>query len=192
MPLLRPYKITSPFGMRKHPITGIYTLHEGIDINANFENIYSYADGKVLRVSYYKTIGKYIDIQHNGYFTRYQHLSKTLVEVGQTIARKELVGVSGNTGVGTGPHLHFGISKNGKWVNPEMFSPITKTEISINGKKYKGFLDDENVSYVEVRKPFEDLGHNVEWNKGVSVSITDFYNQAIDRLIFLLNTVKNE
>ena len=190
MPLLRDYKVTSPFGWRKHPVTGLHSKHEGIDINANFETIYSYADGKALRIGYHSALGKFLDIGHDNYFTRYQHLSQILVKTGQLVTRKEEIAVSGNTGMSTGPHLHFGIFYNGEWVDPELFSPIRKTEIVIDGKKYKGFLDKEDLAYVEVRKPFEDLGHKVEWNKGVSVSITDFYNESIDKLLEELKTMK--
>jgi murein DD-endopeptidase MepM/ murein hydrolase activator NlpD len=193
MPLKREYIITSPFGMRVHPVTHKQQLHEGIDIKCAYEDIYSYAEGEIIRTAYHKNLGYYIDIDHGYYITRCQHLSKFHVEAGQQALREQLIATSGNTGMSTGPHLHFGIKikETGKWVDPEMFSPVTKIEIDIDGKKYKGLLDhEEDISYVEVRKPFEDLGHKVDWQDGVKIKITDYYDWAIDKLIGILNGLK--
>lgn len=178
MPLLRDYVITSPFGMRKHPITNKEQLHEGIDIKCSYENIYAYADGEVIRTAYHKNLGYYVDIQHCGYITRYQHLSKFRAEVGQKVKRKQLIAVSGNTGMSTGAHLHFGIKVNGKWVDPEMFSPVKIIEVKLNDKIYKGLLEENGTSYIEIRETFEDLGAKVTWSaeNGVEIDAKNIKN----------------
>ena len=112
--------VTSPFGYRVHPISKETTFHYGIDLAAdNGSIINSFADGQVADCGYSKIFGNYIKIKHTGGFVSfYAHLSRTLVKKGETVKRGEQVGKAGDTGVATGPHLHFEIRKNGKVVDP--------------------------------------------------------------------------
>jgi hypothetical protein len=116
-------RITSPFGMRVHPVTGVYTGHQGVDIAAAIgTSVYAIADGKVIFVGEITNGGKAIYIQHDhGIVSKYMHLSEYLVHVGQVVKKKDQIALSGNTGRVTGPHLHLQIEQNGRPVNPLRF-----------------------------------------------------------------------
>lgn len=171
VPLKRDFKISSPFGMRVHPIAKVEQLHEGIDIICDHEKIYSYGPGFVLRAAFHENLGYFIDVQHKGYLTRYQHLSKMYVEPGQKIETGELIGVSGNTGLSTGPHLHFGIQVKGKWVDPLLFSEFEEIKITVDGIARPGLKDRQGKTYVAVRETFEALGVGVSWSAKDGVEV---------------------
>lgn len=109
--------ITSYYGGRE--VEGSKNYHKGIDINLRYENVYAARAGTVITAKYSNSYGYYIVIDHgNKIQTLYAHLSKLDVKVGQKVGARELIGVSGNTGWSTGPHLHFEIRVNGSQVNP--------------------------------------------------------------------------
>ncbi len=112
--------ITSPFGMRHDPFTGIMRFHNGVDIaNRVGTKIVASMAGVVARTGINPTYGRYIIIRHeDGFQTLYAHLSRILVRRGERVRQDELIGRMGNTGYSTGPHLHFSIFKNGKPVDP--------------------------------------------------------------------------
>lgn len=115
--------VTSKFGMRKHPVLGEYRMHTGIDIGASYGTNVDAADaGMVIISDYSSSYGHYIVIDHgNGYTTLYAHLSKRLVKAGDKVKQGAIIGKVGSTGLSTGPHLHFEISKNGTRINPAQF-----------------------------------------------------------------------
>ena len=111
-PTERGYKISSPYEYRINPVTGKRELHAAIDIAGpkHGSNIYAANNGVIVEAKYSSSLGNYIVINHNnGYYTLYAHLSKILVEVDQHVARGQVIGLLGNTGRSTGPHLHFGV-----------------------------------------------------------------------------------
>jgi len=113
--------ITSHFGMRKDPISGVMSFHTGIDLRADIgTTIVAALDGVVSVTSENRIYGRYIIMSHvNGYKTLYAHLNTFSVKQGDRVARGRKIGESGNTGYSTGPHLHFSIyDKNNKLVNP--------------------------------------------------------------------------
>jgi len=111
--------ITSPFGERIHPESKIKHFHNGIDIRSKGSYVYSILPGKVGRVKYDKKLGIYIEIIHNnGLKSIYGHLEKINVLEGETINQMVPLGITGNTGTTTGPHLHFIIKKNNKAIDP--------------------------------------------------------------------------
>lgn len=116
-------RITSNFGSRKSPTKGASTYHEGIDIGApTGTKVIAAASGEVVISKYSYSGGNYIMIDHgSGIFTVYMHLSKRSVDVGVEVKQGQKIGEVGSTGYSTGPHLHFGIRKNGKYVNPLTF-----------------------------------------------------------------------
>ncbi|MDD3392034.1 MAG: M23 family metallopeptidase [Bacilli bacterium] len=106
------YTITSNYEWRINPITGLREFHDGIDIAGTGygSNIYAANNGTVVTATYSNIGGNYIIIDHNnGYYTYYGHMSKLLVEVGDTVARGSVIGLMGWTGQATGTHLHFGL-----------------------------------------------------------------------------------
>ena len=114
----------SPYGMRTHPIRGIRKMHTGQDIPCSrFEPIYAVAKGEVVVSKRSKTAGRYIEVQHEtkdgtDIRTRYMHLSTRRVYEGRSVRKGKKIGRCGNTGLSTGPHLHFEVEVNGKKVAP--------------------------------------------------------------------------
>lgn len=113
-------RISSGYGWRIHPITGQRRFHDGLDIAANHGNpVYAYTDGRVVEAGWNGGYGNCVLIDHgNGLKTRYAHLSRIDVRVGQKVKVGQRIGAVGSTGNSTGPHLHFEVIKNGKTQNP--------------------------------------------------------------------------
>lgn len=119
-PLPDDAEVSSPFGMRQHPILKAPVLHSGIDIAAaDGTPIRACGRGKVLAVTVLKAYGSVIVIDHGGGLaTVYAHLSTVAVKEGQSVGEGEVVGKVGRTGQVTGPHLHLEVRKSGDPVNP--------------------------------------------------------------------------
>ena len=101
-------KITSVFGHRDSPTAGASTNHGAIDIAVNYVPVYAPADGKVIIAKWLSGYGNYVMIDHgDGYYTGFGHLSAFSVSKGQTVSRGQKIATSGNTGISTGPHLHY-------------------------------------------------------------------------------------
>ncbi len=112
--------ITSPFGMRYHPIFHVWRMHTGVDFRAPMHSRVVAADsGVVLFAGWYDGYGKVVMINHGGgTVTLYAHLSEWLVHKGEAVHQGQEIALSGMTGFATGPHLHFEVRRNGKPVNP--------------------------------------------------------------------------
>ena len=118
---LKSYTITSPFGMRIHPIHKVERFHKGVDMAApQGTPIYAAKSGKVTTTSYQAGgAGYYVSINHgDGFASIYMHMTHYIVKPGQHVSTGQVIGYVGSTGGSTGPHLHFGISYNGTYVNP--------------------------------------------------------------------------
>ena len=107
-------RITSKYGMRTHPITGVYKLHTGVDIGApRGANFIAANDGIVTKASYNSAYGNMVIIDHGGgVSTLYAHGDQILVQVGQTVKRGDPILKVGSTGYSTGPHAHFEVRLN--------------------------------------------------------------------------------
>ena len=119
-PLRIPLVVTSKHGYRRHPVTGRYQHHEGIDFRAaTGTRVYASKAGKVIFAGRKNGYGNVIGIEHDNDFTTwYGHLSSIRVRVGQTVNQGRVIGLSGNTGISTGPHLHFEIRYKGRSEKP--------------------------------------------------------------------------
>ena len=115
---LKSIHITSRFGMRHHPILHRYCMHNGVDLKAHYENVFSMFPGKVVSIGHNKRSGKYVIIQTDSYSVSYCHLSSIFVRDSQYVNAREVIAVSGNTGMSTGPHLHLTTKKDGKVIDP--------------------------------------------------------------------------
>ena len=115
--------LTSGFGYRIDPFTGLRQMHEGLDIaNRIGTSIDTPADGVVYRVFNNFGFGLMVEINHGyGIVTRYGHLSKAYVKVGQRVKRGERIAAMGNSGRATGPHLHYEVRLNGVPINPQNY-----------------------------------------------------------------------
>lgn len=121
---LKSYTITSRFGLRKDPFTGKLTGHDGLDMAAPKNTpIYATRAGVVSFAGYQENgAGYYVWINHgDGYKSIYMHMTRYIVEEGQTVEAGELIGYVGTTGRSTGYHLHFGIKYNSSYVDPQKY-----------------------------------------------------------------------
>ncbi|MDC7219738.1 MAG: M23 family metallopeptidase [Spirochaetales bacterium] len=119
-PLDHYWEVTSPYGMRNHPVTGNWEKHEGIDVRApRGTPIYAAEKATVIETTELDNYGILVILKHRGgYETRYAHLDEIFVKEGDSVNRGQLIALSGNTGISTGPHLHFEIRRNGQSVDP--------------------------------------------------------------------------
>lgn len=126
--------VTSPFGMRYHPILHRKILHTGVDLRCDGAVVSAFAPGTVIYAGVLSGYGNIVIIDHgNGYQTRYAHLESMSVDEGDSVTEGEQIGVSGESGNVTGPHLHFEIRKNNVPVNPMTFFNTSQvTDISKN------------------------------------------------------------
>lgn len=115
--------VSSRFGRRLHPILKVIRMHEGLDLASNYGSpIYAPADGVVVYVGKNGSYGNFIIIDHlKGFETRYGHLSRINVEIGQKVRRGEKIGEVGSSGLSTNPHLHYEVVYKGKNLDPELF-----------------------------------------------------------------------
>lgn len=123
-------RITSPFGYRHHPITGVVQFHRGVDLAApRFAPVRAAADGIVTRIGFDALLGTYVVLQHSGGFeTYYAHLAKTRVTLNETVGSGTIIGRVGSTGLATGPHLHFEVREAGRPKDPLLLLPPVRTE----------------------------------------------------------------
>jgi murein DD-endopeptidase MepM/ murein hydrolase activator NlpD len=123
-----PGVLTSRFGWRTDPINGKSAYHRGLDIRGRIgSDVKATAFGTVIIQNYDKGNGRYVLLDHgNGFRTKYAHLQKSLVQKGDTVARGQIVGLVGNSGRSTGPHVHYEIHYDDKIVNPTRFVRIAK------------------------------------------------------------------
>jgi murein DD-endopeptidase MepM/ murein hydrolase activator NlpD len=136
-------RISDKFSKKRwHPILKRYRAHLGIDYAApRGTPVKSAGDGKIIHVGRKGGYGKTVIIQHSdGYKTLYAHLNgyRKGIKRGKYVKKKQLIGYVGSTGLSTGPHLHFGLYKNGRAINPNSVVRITKEKL--NGKDKKAFL----------------------------------------------------
>ncbi len=112
-------RLTSSFGMRRHPILGYTKMHTGTDFGApRGTPIYAAGDGTIIKAGWHGGYGKHVRVRHNKeYVTTYSHMSRLLVKAGQRVKQGQVIGRVGTTGRSTGPHLHYEVLQNGKFVN---------------------------------------------------------------------------
>lgn len=113
-------RVTSGFGWRQHPVTGTHSHHRGIDLAAKPGTpVRSPFPGRVVSVSEGPHLGLHVVVDHDeGFRSLYAHLSRALVKPGDSVTAASMVGQSGSSGRATGPHLHFGLYKDGEAIDP--------------------------------------------------------------------------
>lgn len=126
-------KINNEYGFRRNPFGGrSYEFHAGMDIDGDRGDIIvAPANGIIVKAGWQGGYGRLIEIDHgNGLTTRYGHLARLEVEVGDTVTRGQLIGLVGSTGRSTGPHLHYELRLNEKSINPRRFLPPEPARIN--------------------------------------------------------------
>jgi murein DD-endopeptidase MepM/ murein hydrolase activator NlpD len=125
IPAIRPCTgtINDGFGVRMHPILHVRQMHEGIDFTTDVGTpVFATGDGVIDFVGNKEGFGLMVEIDHGfGYVTVYGHLSRTLVREGQKITRGKEIALSGNSGLSTGPHVHYEVHHDGVALNPDGF-----------------------------------------------------------------------
>lgn len=115
--------ISSGFGVRRDPLIGAPAMHSGLDFRAPLGTLaHATAPGTVVKAGWNGGYGRMVEVDHgNGFSTRYGHLGKILVKVGDKVALGDVIGKTGSSGRSTGPHLHYEVRHNGKALNPVGF-----------------------------------------------------------------------
>lgn len=123
--------ISDGFGMRFHPILHMRLMHEGVDLVADVGTpVHATGNGVVSYVGQRGGYGNVVEVDHGfGYTTMFGHLEKALVREGQKVKRGQVIALSGDSGLSTGPHLHYEVIKNGVNVNPASYF--------FNGREYE-------------------------------------------------------
>jgi murein DD-endopeptidase MepM/ murein hydrolase activator NlpD len=124
------------FGQNINPFSGQYYIHKGIDISTyrSGDPVVTTADGQVVTIEYTGDFGNYVIIRHkHGYYTRYAHLLSARVRLGQRVQQGEVIGYIGNTGLSTGPHLHYEIHIGSDVVDPYKYMNI-RSSIAKQGR----------------------------------------------------------
>jgi len=149
---LRHARITSSFSHRRyHPILHRYRPHHGTDFGARRGTpLLAVNAGKVIFAGRMGGYGKVVKIKHNGgYVSLYAHQSRIRVKRGQWVKKGQIIGYVGSTGRSTGPHLHFGLTKNGRWINP-MKVLRRKSAGGTILKKFTKYKETKTVKYKKV------------------------------------------
>jgi murein DD-endopeptidase MepM/ murein hydrolase activator NlpD len=124
------------FGQNENPFTGQYYIHKGIDLSTYRQGdpIVATADGQVVTVDYdYQGgFGNYVIIKHkHGFYTRYAHMQSFRVAIGQRVQQGEVIGYIGNTGLSTGPHLHYEVHIGSDVVDPYKYLNIRSSNVKL-------------------------------------------------------------
>ena len=137
--------VTSAFGRRLDPFTGRWTHHEGVDYHGAYGTpVYAVADGDVTEARYTGGYGNSVRIRHrSSMITHYAHLSSIAVRHGQKVRKGQVVGRIGSTGRSTGPHLHFGLMQNGRWINPSQLKMVGAEKL--NDKQMTQFRQQQDA-----------------------------------------------
>jgi len=119
---LKNLRINSGYGFRIHPITSEWKKHQGIDLFARHDTIYSILDGVIEKIDFDESTGLYIKIRHSEHLeTLYGHLSACYVMPDDSVKYGDAIGISGATGRVTSEHLHFAVKYNNQFINPLAF-----------------------------------------------------------------------
>jgi len=148
---LRHARITSSFSYRRwHPILHKYRPHHGTDFGARRGTpLLAVADGRIIYAGWMRGYGKVVKIKHKGGFiSLYAHQSRIRVHNGQRVKRGQIIGYVGSTGRSTGPHLHFGLMKNGRWIDPMKYLGKTKPKSVL--KTFSKYVDKKVTKYKKV------------------------------------------
>ncbi|MCK5374300.1 MAG: M23 family metallopeptidase [Alphaproteobacteria bacterium] len=156
-------RISSGYGMRKHPILGYSKMHKGIDFAApSGTPIYAAGDGVVERANRFGNYGNYIRLRHNStYKTAYAHLRKFAkgMKTGKRVKQGQVIGYVGSTGRSTGPHLHYEVIKNGKQINPKNVKSANRETLA--GDRLKVF----KTQIANLKGQYVSLEQNLEFAK---------------------------
>lgn len=148
-------RMSSGYGMRRHPVLGYSKMHKGVDFAAPTGTpIYASGDGRVAKAGRFSSYGNYVRIKHQGNLdTAYAHMSRIApgVRPGARVRQGQIIGYVGTTGRSTGPHLHYEVLVNNRQVNPRGINlPVGHALAGRDLKKFKAFITDINNQYASL------------------------------------------
>lgn len=148
-------RMSSGYGMRRHPVLGYGKMHKGIDFAAPTGTpIYAAGEGKIVKAGRFSSYGNYVRIRHRGDLdTAYAHLSKFASDIkpGMRVKQGQIIGYVGTTGRSTGPHLHYEVLVASKQVNPRGINlPIGQALAGRDLKKFKSHVNEVNSQYASI------------------------------------------
>ena len=138
--------VTCVYGMRTHPVTGVYKLHNGVDVvgaGYSLAHIIAHTGGTVEYAGYSSVLGYHVNVRlSNGDMMQYNHMTAALqVKTGDTVEQGQILGTMGSTGYSTGAHLHFGIQRsNGEWIDPEPYLYCDYLEEEMTYEKFCEYM----------------------------------------------------
>lgn len=118
---LEKLKVTSPFGIRIHPIKLKSIHHNGVDLAARGSPVFNILSGTVIKAGESPTLGKFLVIGSGDILITYGHLSRLLVQKDEYLPPGHLIGISGRTGLATGEHLHLSVEIRDQFIDPILF-----------------------------------------------------------------------
>jgi len=165
-------RITSRFTKRRwHPVLHKWKAHHGTDFGARRGTpILAAADGKVVYSGWMGGYGRVIKIKHkDNYLTLYAHQSRLKAKVGQHVKKGQIIGYTGNSGRSTGPHLHFGLYKNGRPIDPMRMVKFSSG--GLTGRARRAFLNRQRKYTKIINKIFEENIPSYVWNTVDTISV---------------------
>ena len=170
--------VTCVYGMRTHPVTGVYKLHNGVDVvgaGYSLAHITAHTGGTVEYAGYSSVLGYHVNVRlSNGDMMQYNHMTAALqVKTGDTVEQGQILGTMGSTGYSTGAHLHFGIqTAAGEWIDPEPYLYSDYLEDTMTYEQFCQFMAQYEKERAE--KPVSDWANkdNV-WDNLVKEGIFD-------------------
>lgn len=156
-------RMSSGYGMRKHPVLGYNKMHKGIDFAASRGTpIYAAGDGTIEKAGRAGGYGNYVRIRHNSELsTAYAHMQKFAknIRAGKRVKQGQVIGYVGTTGRSTGPHLHFEVLKYGKQINPKKVKTASREKLK--GTKLKNF----KAQVSQIKQKFATLEQELKFAK---------------------------
>jgi murein DD-endopeptidase MepM/ murein hydrolase activator NlpD len=149
-------RITSGYGMRRHPILRYKRMHSGLDFGGGYgAPIYAVTDGRVIFSGRKGGLGKFVKIQHRGGLASgYAHMSRIAVSNGRTVRKGQIIGYIGSTGLSTGPHLHYELYRRGRAINPRSVKFVERAQLG--GRELRRFKSE--LQRLKQVKPGAALG----------------------------------
>ncbi len=160
-------RVTSRYGMRRHPVLGFSARHRGVDFGApRGTRVRASASGVIKRMGYDRGKGRFVMVRHpNGYISHYYHFSRFAkgMRRGRRVEQGQIIGYVGSTGLSSGPHLHYGLQKHGGYLNPLSLKSPTKSPVKpVHMKHFRGyaarfFLVIAGSRFVDIPPMFQQL-----------------------------------
>lgn len=174
---LKSIKVNSSFGVRKDPFTGSKSAHSGMDLQANYEEVYSMFDGIVEDIGSDSRSGHYVILRHGEYTVSYCHMSRIAVRKGDELIAGDPVGISGNSGRSTGPHLHITCKYKGEVRDPYtllVYIQQVRAEAveALGGRKSEQVRNIEKINQNEFFNKYANAAMEQQQRYGIPASVT--------------------